>query len=192
MLVPVSDVMSVCFPGAVARCCPGCPGMHRLRLRRAVPSAWCRPGVVICVHPAADRRLRRGQVSERAGRVEQLAAPSPAPRRCPPPAHCAAGSPHPRLATRESSALSQLPTRPPMLRTGKQGGLPGGPSVICLTAANTDRRAQRQQEATLRSGSPRQAKLPGSHPTCARRHGQPAPILPAKFFGAARPPRRKG
>ena len=100
--------------------------MHRLRLRRAVPSAWCRPGVVICVHPAADRRLRRGQVSERAGRVEQLAAPSPSPRRCPPPAHCAAGSPHPRLATRESSALSQLPTRPPMLRTGKQGGLPGG------------------------------------------------------------------
>ena len=37
----------------------------------------------------------------------------------------------------------------------------------------------RQQEATLRSEFPRQAKFPGFHPTCARRHRQPAPMLPA-------------
>jgi hypothetical protein len=91
VLVPVSDVMSVCFPGAVARCCPGCPGMHRLRLRRAVPSAWCWPGVVICVgrgdllhprrppgalagrqQPGAHVRLRLRHVDARHPLIAQL------------------------------------------------------------------------------------------------------------------------
>ena len=33
-----------------------------------------RPGVVVGVHPGGDRRLRRGQVGERPGHIEQLAA----------------------------------------------------------------------------------------------------------------------
>ena len=77
----------------------------------------------------------------------------------------------------------RIPHRGLLTLTREQGGPPGGPRSTGSTAANTDRRAQRQQEATLRSGSPRQAKLPGSRPTCARRHRQPrahppSPALP--------------
>ena len=65
---------------------------------------------------------------------------------------------------------------PPILRTGNQAGCPGTRSSGS-EAANTDRRAHRRQEATLRSRVPAPGLETGSHPKEARRHGQPAPIV---------------
>lgn len=55
-----------------------------------------------------------------------------------------------------------------------------GTLVTGSKAANTDRRAQRQQEATLRSGPRTRLNFRARIPTCARRHRQPAPMLPAQ------------
>ena len=54
------------------------PGRNKLAGVRHV-QRLVRPGMVIGVHPGGDRRLRRGQVRELPGRVEQLAAQRPVP-----------------------------------------------------------------------------------------------------------------
>lgn len=93
------------------------------------------------------------------------------------------GSPRLPPVAREPSALSRDPSRGLLSLTREQGGPPGGPGHLAQWPRITNRRAQRQQEAIFRSESPRQAKLPGSYPTCARRHGQPAFILPPSRDG---------
>src|SRR5262249_46573844 len=70
---------------------------------------------------------------------------------------------------------------PPVLDSGTRRTARGTRSTGSA-AANTDRRAQRQQEATLRSGSPRQARTSGltshvrSASQAARAHA-PSPAL---------------
>ena len=115
-------------------------------------------------------------------RSTQARPPSPSRCRSPPLVRGGAGTPRSRPAARESSAPSHDPPGPPILGTGNTGGLPGDP-VIWLKAANTDRRAHRRQEATLRS-RPRARLLYGlasqSQPAsrAARAHS-PSPPAPA-------------
>jgi hypothetical protein len=97
----------------------------------------------------------------------------------------------PRRAAPEPYAPSRCPSGPPMLGTGNQAGCPGTRSAGS-EAANTDRRAHRRQEATLRSG-PRARLINGlaSH-RYAGVTGSPRPSSQPRPHGAARSARPAG